>query len=173
MLPLLVKLHSFICCMWLEGCSWPWQTCSMSHFTSVVLVVPVCACLATLQQGNSGNLLWLIAHIAANVAESFVQTVPPIYPSTSALFRPKRSMWMILTVVNTRAVFPICKEHPQGHTHAQPCCHSQGGPSPAAEKQWRWQGHERDHTTPQITQQTSLTKWYGCNLWDKAVFFWG
>lgn len=53
----------------------------------------VCACFATPQQGNSGNSLWFIVHIAANVAEFFVQTVPKGSPSTLALFfRPKRSM---------------------------------------------------------------------------------
>lgn len=121
----------------------------------------LCACFSTLQQGNSGNSLWLIAHIAANAAESCLQTVPKKSLSTLALFfRPKRSMWMILMVVNTGVVFIICKEHPQGHVHAQPCCYGWRGPSPAAEeKQWRWQGHERDRTTLRATQQTSLSKW--------------
>lgn len=71
------------------------------------------ACFATLQQKRSGNSFWLIAHIAANIAESFVQTVPEKSPSTLALFfRPKKSMvWMVVTVVNTGFVFIICKEH--------------------------------------------------------------
>lgn len=33
LLALLSRLHSlFICCMWLEGCCWPWRTYSVSHF---------------------------------------------------------------------------------------------------------------------------------------------
>lgn len=133
------------------------------------------ACFATLQQKNSGNSFWLIAHIAANIAEFFVQTVPEKSPSTLALFfRPKKSMvWMVLTVVNTGVVFIICKEHLQGHAHVQPRCYGWRRPSPAAEeKQWKWQGHDRDHTTLQATQQTSLSKWDECNLWAKAVFCW-
>lgn len=32
-LALLSRLHSlFVCCMWLEGCCWPWRTYSVSHF---------------------------------------------------------------------------------------------------------------------------------------------
>lgn len=81
---------------------------------------------------------------------------------------------MFLMMVNTAVVFIICKEHPQGHAHAQPFCCGQGGPSPAAgEKQWRWQVRERDHTTLQATQQTSLSKWDEHNLWTKAIFCWG
>lgn len=72
---------------------------------------------------------------------------------------------MISTVVDIRVVFIICEEHPQGHAHAQPCCYGQRGPSPAAEeKQRRWQGHARDHTAPQATQQSSLSKWDECNF---------
>lgn len=103
-LDLLTQLQSlFICCMWLEGCCWPWHTCHMSHFGSALGLFPA------LQQANSGNSLWLIAHITQKVAGSFVQTVPRKSPSTSALFfKPKRSMWIILKAVNTGDTFITC-----------------------------------------------------------------
>lgn len=80
---------------------------------------------------------------------------------------------MIFMVVNTGVIFITCKEH-QGHAHAQPCCYGQKSSSPAAveEKQWRWQGHERDHTL-QDMQQTSLSKWDEHSLLAKRVFCWG
>lgn len=40
----------------------------------------LCACFATLQQGNGGNWWWCFAHTVANIAESFVQMLPTKFP---------------------------------------------------------------------------------------------
>lgn len=140
------------------SCSSDWEDAAglgkpIAHCTSPQL----CACFATLQQGNGGNWWWCFAHTVANIAESFVQMLPSKFPFhfSSILQAKKRyAFFMILTVVDSGVVFIICKEHPHGHAHAQPCCSGWRGPCPAAEALWRWQGHGTHRTTPQDTQQT-------------------
>lgn len=40
----------------------------------------LCACFATLQQGDGRNSWWCFAHTVANVAESFLQMLPTQFP---------------------------------------------------------------------------------------------